>query len=162
MVCRRHECRECGEAVLHTGVEIERHLAGEHGLGLGEYWARYWYSHTASTALVYRHGHSIQPARAGRPSDWADRCVYQCGVCSPASVFDTHSKMSYHVKKKHNMAMKDYTAQHGRAMVHEEKHTCQVQLRWVRTVFLYSAQICGSSVLWERSSIYQHIYQVQW
>ena len=43
------------------------------------------------------------------------------------------------------MAMKDYTTRHGRAMVYEEKHTCQV---------------CGSHVLWERSSIYQHIYQV--
>ena len=65
--------------------------------------------------------------------------------CQPPVVFDTHSKMSYHVKKRHNMAMKDYTAQYGRAMIHEEKHACQ---------------ICGSHVLWERSSIYQHIYQV--
>merc|ERR1719481_1901084 len=30
-------------------------------------------------------------------------------------------------------------------MIYEEKHTCQV---------------CGNHVLWERSSIYQHIYQV--
>ena len=80
-----------------------------------------------------------------RSSDWADRCVYQCRVCRPPEVFDTHSKMSYHVKKRHQLAMKDYTAQFGRAMVHEEKHSCQ---------------ICGSQVLWERSSIYQHIYQV--
>ena len=43
------------------------------------------------------------------------------------------------------MAMKDYTTQYGRAMIHEEKHACQM---------------CGSLVLWERSSIYQHIYQV--
>ena len=49
------------------------------------------------------------------------------------------------MKKRHCMAMKDYTTRHGRAMVYEEKHTCQV---------------CGSHVLWERSSIYQHIYQV--
>ena len=80
-----------------------------------------------------------------RSSDWADRCVYQCRMCLPPEVFDTHSKMSYHVKKRHNMAMKDYTTQFGRAMIHEEKHSCQ---------------ICGSHVLWERSSIYQHIYQV--
>ena len=80
-----------------------------------------------------------------RSSDWADRCVYQCRQCQPPVVFDTHSKMSYHVKKRHIMAMKDYTAQYGRAMIHEEKHACQ---------------ICGSHVLWERSSIYQHIYQV--
>ena len=80
-----------------------------------------------------------------RSSDWADRCVYQCRHCQPPVVFDTHSKMSYHVKKRHNMAMKDYTTQYGRAMIHEEKHACQ---------------ICGSHVLWERSSIYQHIYQV--
>ena len=79
-----------------------------------------------------------------RSSDWADRCVYQCRICHPPVVFDTHSKMSYHVKKRHNMAMKDYTAQFGRAMIHEEKHCCQ---------------ICNSHVLWERSSIYQHIYQ---
>ena len=80
-----------------------------------------------------------------RSSDWADRCVYQCRQCEPPVVFDTHSKMSYHTKKRHNMAMKDYTTQYGRAMIHEEKHACQ---------------ICGSHVLWERSSIYQHIYQV--
>ena len=41
-----------------------------------------------------------------RSSDWADRCVYQCRVCLPPAVFDTHSKMSYHVKKRHKMAMK--------------------------------------------------------
>ena len=33
-----------------------------------------------------------------RSSDWADRCVYQCKQCQPPEVFDTHSKMSYHVK----------------------------------------------------------------
>ena len=27
--------------------------------------------------------------------------------CLPPAVFDTHSKMSYHVKKRHNMAMKE-------------------------------------------------------
>ena len=40
--------------------------------------------------------------------------------------------------------IQDYTTQYGRAMIHEEKHACQM---------------CGSHVLWERSSIYQHIYQ---
>ena len=88
---------------------------------------------------------SSGPGEMFRSSDWADRCVYQCRMCLPPEVFDTHSKMSYHVKKRHNMAMKDYTTQFGRAMIHEEKHSCQ---------------ICGSHVLWERSSIYQHIYQV--
>ena len=80
-----------------------------------------------------------------RSSDWADKCVYQCRICQPHLMFDTHSKMSYHVKKRHDMAMKDYTTNYGRAMIHEEKHCCQ---------------ICGSHVLWERSSIYQHVYQV--
>ena len=70
-----------------------------------------------------------------RSSDWADRCVYQCRVCRPPEVFDTHSKMSYHVKKRHQLAMKDYTAQFGRAMVHEEKHSCQ---------------ICGSQVVFQK------------
>ena len=96
------------------------------------------------TGHAHGHGSGQQPDMF-RSSDWADRCVYQCRMCQPPLVFDTHSKMSYHVKKRHNMAMKDYTSQFGRAMIHEEKHCCQ---------------ICGSHVLWERSSIYQHIYQV--
>ena len=58
--------------------------------------------------------------------DWADRCLYECKECRPSETFDTHSKVSYHVKKRHCMAMKDYTTRHGRAMVYEEKHTCQV------------------------------------
>ena len=58
--------------------------------------------------------------------DWADRCLYECKECRPSETFDTHSKVSYHVKKRHLMAMKDYTTRHGRAMVYEEKHTCQV------------------------------------
>ena len=60
--------------------------------------------------------------------DWADRCLYECKECRPSETFDTHSKVSYHVKKRHCMAMKDYTTRHGRAMVYEEKHTCQVNV----------------------------------
>ena len=60
--------------------------------------------------------------------DWADRCLYECKECRPSETFDTHSKVSYHVKKRHCMAMKDYTTRHGRAMVYEEKHTCQVSV----------------------------------
>ena len=95
--------------------------------------------------------------------DWADRCLYECKECRPSETFDTHSKVSYHVKKRHCMAMKDYTTRHGRAMVYEEKHTCQVSvvdlMQEVQSEN-YLWQVCGSHVLWERSSIYQHIYQV--
>ena len=92
--------------------------------------------------------------------DWADRCLYECKECRPSETFDTHSKVSYHVKKRHCMAMKDYTTRHGRAMVYEEKHTCQVSLMQEVQNENYLLQVCGSHVLWERSSIYQHIYQV--
>ena len=72
-------------------------------------------------------GHQGHHLQMRSPSvDWADRCLYECKECRPSETFDTHSKVSYHVKKRHLMAMKDYTTRHGRAMVYEEKHTCQV------------------------------------
>ena len=73
------------------------------------------------------------------------------------------AQVSYHVKKRHLMAMKDYTTKYGRAMIYEEKHTCQVSKptpRRCKDMTSSFGQVCGSHVLWERSSIYQHIYQV--
>ena len=81
--------------------------------------------------------------------------------------FSVTAQVSYHVKKRHLMAMKDYTTKYGRAMIYEEKHTCQVSLtkptsRPCKDIHMTRSfgQVCGSHVLWERSSIYQHIYQV--
>jgi len=170
-VIHHHECELCGMGVLHTARNIENHLMTQHGVSMAQYYEEFKHSikivnleitdeslfqvDAASIMLekqfrfpsqLLAEGHQGHHLQMRSPSvDWADRCLYECKECRPSETFDTHSKVSYHVKKRHLMAMKDYTTRHGRAMVYEEKHTCQV---------------CGSHVLWERSSIYQHIYQV--
>eukprot|EP00090_Calanus_glacialis_P045694 TRINITY_DN8651_c0_g1_i1.p1 TRINITY_DN8651_c0_g1~~TRINITY_DN8651_c0_g1_i1.p1 ORF type:complete len:1419 (-),score=222.67 TRINITY_DN8651_c0_g1_i1:288-4544(-) len=159
-----HECEICGKGIVHTARNIENHLVGQHSVTLSQYYEEFKQSInivnleiTDETLLIIPPDQSMiedtKPLKfpgenlnmQNRSVDWADRCIYECKECSPPETFDTHSKVSYHVKKKHCMAMKDYTTKFGRAMIYEEKHTCQ---------------ICGSHVLWERSSIYQHIYQV--
>jgi len=159
-----HECEMCGKGIIHTARNIENHLVGQHAVTLSQYYEEFKHSInivnleiTDETLLIIppdpRMIEDQKPFKftgenlnvQNRSVDWADRCIYECKECSPPETFDTHSKVSYHVKKKHFMAMKDYTTKWGRAMIYEEKHTCQ---------------ICGSHVLWERSSIYQHIYQV--
>jgi len=150
-----HECEQCGKGVNWNKSAIEKHLSSQHKSTLEEYYEEFKNDlelpvfEITDPNLLSRFGVESTDKKdddgmssTGSDFSWANKCVYKCNICEIN--FNSRYDFERHMPSVHKMSVGDYTKDHGKGIIHQEKHFCQIE-------------DCNSKMFWDKTSIAIHI-----
>jgi len=145
----RHSCQieSCDASVLWDRLSIANHLRSVHdSMSIEDYRIKFMDNYVKKE-IVKKEIPNILNSSDSKDNDleWSNKCIFKCAFCDEE--ISSRTRFGTHLKSQHTISITEYTKEHGKSILHEERHSCQIES-------------CDASVLWDRLSIANHLRSV--